>query len=310
MERKLRFGIGGLPHTAKKGVVKGIERLRELGLEHMELEFVQSVFVSKDKAPEVKAAAEANDITLSVHGSYYTNFASEDKAKWYASINRITSAAEVGAMCGAKSVTYHSGFFQGESYDAVKPRVVEAMAKVLSDLNTKGAEIRVSPELTGKAPQVGDLPELIDLVRTVREAGFTNANVCIDFAHKYARTNGQFNTYDEFTQMLTDIKEGLGGEYLENLHIHVSGIEHSPKGEKNHLTFLRSLDEYKEQGIEVEGIEPAWAELPLNRLEPNKFNWQDLLKALKDMNVGGFIVCESPVLELDALLMQQYYHKL
>lgn len=110
MKNKLRFGIGGIPHTAK-GLENGIERLSELGLEHMELEFVQSVFVKEDKAPKIKELAEEKDVSLSVHGSYYTNFASDERPKWHASISRIVKAGYIGELCGAKSVTYHSGYF-------------------------------------------------------------------------------------------------------------------------------------------------------------------------------------------------------
>jgi deoxyribonuclease-4 len=310
-KNKLRFGIGGIPHSKKTDVLGGIARVRELGLEHMELEFVQSVFVTEQKAPEVKQAAEEHDVTLSVHGSYYINLASSDKAKWHASISRIAKAAEIGALCGAKSVTYHSGFFQGKTFPEVGPLVIEGMQKVFAELDKKAAAIKIAPELTGKSAQIGDLPELISLVQALKVAGQgARARFCIDFAHKYARSNGNFNSYDEFMQLIELVRKELGDEYLAELHIHISGIEYSEKGERNHLVFLPTLAAYKQEGIEVEGIEKAWQELPENRLAANKFNWRDLLKALKKSNVGGFVVCESPILELDALLMQSYYNTL
>lgn len=304
---KLRFGTGGVPHTAK-GVDKGIERLHELGLEHMELEFVQSVFLTEEKAEKTKQLAEENDITLTVHGSYYTNFASEDTKKWHASISRIEKAAEIGYLAGAKSVTYHSGFFQGKSYDEVRERVIKAMEKLFAQLTEKDVKgIDIAPELTGKATQVGDIDQLIDIVSTLQSRGHTQAALCIDFAHKYARDNGAYNSYDEFMELIDKIATGLGTEFLEKLHIHISAIQYGDKGEKNHLVMLSDLESYKAEGVEVEGIESAWKGLKKNRLEENKFQWRELLKALKKSNVGGFVVCESPILELDALLMQKYY---
>ncbi len=306
----LRFGIGGVPHTAK-GVEKGIQRLHELGLRHMELEFVQSVFVKEEKAPQIKDLAAEQDVTLSVHGSYYTNFASEDKQKWHASINRIVQAAYIGELCGARTVTYHSGFFQKREFGEIKDLVILAMEKVLAELEKKGTtNIKLAPELTGKPAQVGDIDELIEIVKVLQDKGHTQAALCIDFAHKFARDNGANNTYDEFSSLLDKIATGLGSEYLENLHMHVSAIDYSEKGERNHLVMLPSLEAYTEQGVEVEGIESAWEKLPENRFKENTFNWQDLLKALKSAGVGGYLVCESPILELDALLMQKFYHSL
>jgi deoxyribonuclease-4 len=43
----IRIGIAGIPHSAKgKGTEAGIERLRELGLEAMELHFGLNVYMT------------------------------------------------------------------------------------------------------------------------------------------------------------------------------------------------------------------------------------------------------------------------
>src|SRR5690349_4778251 len=108
---KLRFGTGGMPFTTQKsgGLQAGIRRIAELGLQHMELEFVQQVFVKEEDAPVIKQLAADQDVTLSVHGSYYVNLASEDRPRWHASISRVVQAALRGDAAGAESVTYHSG---------------------------------------------------------------------------------------------------------------------------------------------------------------------------------------------------------
>jgi len=36
-------------------------------------------------------------------------------------------------------------------------------------------------------------------------------------------------------------------------------------------------------------------------------NYKDLLMTFKEFNVGGIVVCESPNIEEDAILMQRYY---
>ena len=73
----------------------------------------------------------------------------------------------------------------------------------------------------------------------------------------------------------------IGTYALENFHGHLAGIAYSEKGEKHHLI-----------------------------LEESDMNYKDLLKALKDFNVKGAIVCESPNIETDCKLIKDYYMSL
>jgi deoxyribonuclease-4 len=309
MADKLRFGTGGIPLTTHpKSVIQGVRRIAELGLEHMELEFVQSIYVKEEQAPELKKVAEESNVTLSVHGSYYVNLAADDKAKWHAGINRVIQAAERGAQCGAVSVTYHSGFIQGKPMDEVYATVKEGTKRILDELKSKNVNIHISPELTGKAAQFGDLPDLVKLVKELRGEGYGDQiGLCIDFAHKYARDLGKYNSHDQFMEMLELVGTELGTETLHDLHIHMSGIEYGDKGEKNHVLYLPKLEDYVTGGIKVDRIDEFVAELDMKRFNENKFDWQGVFQALKKMDVRGYVVCESPALELDALWMQKYY---
>ena len=101
---------------------------------------------------------------------------------------------------------------------------------------------------------------------------------CVDFSHLHARTNGLYNTYDEFCRIFETIGSELGTYALENFHAHIAGIEYGEKGEKKHLM-----------------------------LEESDMNYQDLMKAFKKFNVKGVVVCESPIMERDAVLLKEYY---
>lgn len=306
---KLRFGTGGIPLSTKnRSAIEGVRRIHELGLESMELEFVHSVFLNEKQAEELKAEAERLDVALSVHGSYYVNLASDDKQKWHASINRVQKAAQIGSIAGARFITFHSGFFQGRSEEEVYPLIKEGIEEILNYLKENSLGIKVTPELTGKPTQWGDLDDLINLVKDFKsnQLGF-----CFDFAHKHARSNGKFNSEDEFNEMLDKIGDKLGEEFLRDMHIHLSGINYSPKGERNHLTFLGEESKYANEGLAIEGLTDHYATLAKkNKIGPSDLEWVSLLKVLKEYKVGGIVVCESPNLEQDALLMQKTYAKL
>jgi endonuclease IV len=69
--------------------------------------------------------------------------------------------------------------------------------------------------------------------------------------------------------------------------------------------------EYKKEGIDVGDLAKVYSELAqAGRLDVPDIKWKELMQALKDFKIGGVVVCESPNLEQDALLMQQYYKSL
>jgi deoxyribonuclease-4 len=58
----------------------------------------------------------------------------------------------------------------------------------------------IRPETTGKASQWGDVDEIIKLSKE-----FEKVLPCVDFSHVHARSGGEFNTYDEFCNILEKI---------------------------------------------------------------------------------------------------------
>lgn len=273
---KLRFGTGGIPHSSEPETTEGgINRIRELGLDCMELEFVRNVTITSDKAPNVNEFAREKDVVLTVHASYFVNLASTEENKVKASINRILSAARIGHLCSAVSVTFHAAFYQKRPAPIIFEKVKTNLEQIVGTLKGEGNGIWIRPELTGKPTQFGSLDELIEISTQVEQV-----LPCIDFAHLHART-GKYNSKDEFRSALETLEKGLGKEILKNMHIHMAGIKYSKKGEVSHLN-----------------------------IKDSDMNYTALMEALKDFEVEGVVVCESPNLEEDALLMKRCYDEL
>ena len=94
---KLLFGISGLPigeEGQKFNYSTGIEYLKKIGLEAMELPFVRSVNVTAKNRDKIIEAKEKNDFYLSAHGSYFINLNAEEEEKKEKSIERILKGAE------------------------------------------------------------------------------------------------------------------------------------------------------------------------------------------------------------------------
>ena len=122
---KLLFGTAGVPRSAvNKSTVGGVERIAELGLDCMEIEFVQGVRMGEGTARLVAEAANRKGIKLSAHAPYFINLNSHDMEKIRASQGRIIQTARIAALCGAESIVFHAAFYLGDlaadTYSAVK----------------------------------------------------------------------------------------------------------------------------------------------------------------------------------------------
>lgn len=275
---ELLFGTGGVPLSAKEPSIEGgIRRIKELGLGCMEVEFVRGVTANAERAQKIRELAEREGIVLTVHASYFINLASAEPPKVNASKHRILESARIGALMGARSVTFHPAYYGGRSSEEIYTEVKKWLIEITDDIKKEGLDIAISPETTGKPVQFGSLEENIKLVQEI-----PGVKICVDFAHLYARSIGKLNSYEEFKEVLEKIENGLGKEALQELHIHMSGIRYGGKGEIEHLEF---------------------------RNEENGFNYKGVLRALKEKEVGGYLICESPILEEDSMLLKKTYEK-
>jgi len=259
----LLFGTAGVPPSSPKPDSRtGIARIRELGLDCLELAWVRRVSIGEKTAAKVRQKAEECRVALSVHAPYYVNLNSAE-------------ADKVTAGRGARNVVFHAAFYHNDPLEVVYERVTGHLVELTQELRAEGNDTILRPETTGKQSQFGTLAELLALSREVEGVA-----PCVDFAHLHART-GANNSYEEFVAILSKVEAALGRTGLEDMHIHLSGIEYSPRGERKHTMLVEADMRYIE-----------------------------MLQALKDLSVKGLLVCESPDQETDALIMQEAYRQL
>lgn len=272
----LFFGTAGIPlSTMPPTTQAGIKRLRELALDCLEIQFVQGVKMGERAALLVREIAKKERIKLSAHAPYFINLNAHEEEKIVASEMRLLQSARISALCGAESVILHTAYYLDDPPEIVYERVKRILERVISRLRKEGNNILIRPEVTGKITQFGSLDEVLNLSSEIE--GVAPA---LDFPHLFSRT-GKFNSYDEFLYILDMVEAKLGRESLQDMHIHISGIELGKGGERRHLL-----------------------------LNESSFRYKELLKALKDKNVSGVVICESPNLEGDALLLKEVYNLL
>lgn len=274
---KLNFLTAGMPlSTGKGGYGRAFEILSDLNLDGMELEFVHGVRMSDETRELVKKERESRKLILTAHAPFYVNLNSQEEDKVDASVQRIIETGLAAQSTGAFSITFHAAFYMKQDKEEVYQKVKNRISEISKFYHDNNLNVWIRPETTGKATQWGDLEEIIRLSKE-----FDNVLPCIDFSHLHARSVGKYNTYDEFSKILETVGNELGQRALDNFHAHLAGIDYGDKGEKKHLIF-----------------------------EESDMNYKDLLKVLKEFNVKGALVCESPNIEDDALLLKEYYYSI
>ena len=150
---ELLFGTAGVPvSTQPRSTEAGIERIAELGLGCMEVEFVQGVRMSPEVVVSVGELAAKKNVALTAHGPYFINLNAVEPQKAHMSKERILQTARIAALFGGRSITFHAAFYlkntPAETYATVKKHLQQAV----NTLQKEGNKVTISPEVTENPP--------------------------------------------------------------------------------------------------------------------------------------------------------------
>ena len=273
-----RFGTVGSPDATPPrpgGTLGGIKYTAEIGLNALELAWVRAVRISEAACAVIQKAGDENEVAISIHAPYFINLNADDE-EWPKSRKRLMDAARFGHLAGATDIVFHPGTYfdrpAGEVLSAILPRLQDCV----NELRTAGNPVTLRPETMGKSAMLGSLEDTLEMARAI-----PGVVPCVDFAHLHARRgDGSMNTYAEWMGELALYRKVLGDEAMQHMHIHLSGIQYGLKGERNHLV-----------------------------LEEADMDFKALFRALHASGARGRIMCESPVLEVDALKFKAMWLK-
>lgn len=273
---KLNFLTAGIP-LAAKNYESAFKVLEEMQLDGLEVEFVHGVRMNERTSDFLKKISSEKNFLLTSHGPFYINLNAQEKDKVEASVQRIFETAQAAHGFGGYSITYHAAYYMGADKETVYQKIKTQTQKIVDLLDKNGInDVWIRPETTGKLTQWGEYEEIIRLSKE-----FEKVLPCVDFSHIHARSNGEYNTYDEFCRILDRISKELGQRAIDSFHAHLAGIEYNAKGERRHLI-----------------------------LKESDMNYKDLLKAMKSFGVKGALVCESPNIEKDTKILRDYYYSI
>ena len=255
--------------------------LKAEGLDALEYEAVrwgQAPQIKREDAQALGAEARRNDVLLSLHGSYFINLAGEQTVV-EASKRRLIACATAAEWMGAYVVVFHAGFYGRNGKTETYKKTVDALRDVIKTLNANGIEkVKLGPETMGRHAQFGTLDEILEVCQEVERI-----QLVIDWSHLHARTGGGLRTVEDFRNIALKAEEKLGTEAMRNMHCHFSKIEYTYKaGERRHHVL-----DAAEYGPDFE----------------------KLAEVIVELGMRPDIICETPILDVDARKMQEMLRK-
>jgi deoxyribonuclease-4 len=283
MSEHTRFGPAGVPPMFRLMGATTLDvpkLLHEEGLDAFEYQASRwgpKPQIKQADAEKLGEECRKNDVKLSIHGSYFINLAGKPEVV-AASKQRLLACATAADWMGAYVMVFHAGFYGKFEKSFGFQQCLKELKDVSAQMKSMGLKVKIGPETMGRKSQVGSIDEIIKISQEVE-----GTQLVIDWGHLHARNLGTFKKMEDIRAVAEKVEATLGTEALRGMHCHFSAIEFSSQGEKQHHT----LDE--------------------KRYGPD-FQW--LAEVIVDFGLHPTMICESPILDVDARKMKETLNKL
>lgn len=275
MKSDVRFGPAGLPMGYQGKSNQVCTYIKERGLGAYEYQATYGVRISKQSALELKGNSDVNGTRISIHAPYYINLCSNKEDVMERSKDRLIQSARAAEWMGAYRIVFHPGFYTKYAPEEAIQRLNKSIDDLTRQLDSLGIKDYIfAPETTGKKSQLGSLQEIIEICKTHEKFEPT-----VDFAHIHARDRGILKDKEDYGKIFTLLEDELG---LNKLHCHYTHIEFTDKGERRH---------------HILGKEYGPPMIPL-------------LKEIDERGWNITVICETPLRDEDAKIMQDCYRKI
>jgi len=276
MKPNVIFGPAGRPVDYKGSAYKACGYIADEGLMAFEYQGGRGLRIGEKSANILKEDSIKEDIIVSLHAPYYINLSAVEEEKLAMSVETLVNAAKIAEWMGAYRIVFHPGYYSKNDPSVALNIAKGAINKLFERLDEEGiTDYTFAPETTGKRSQLGNIDEIIDMC-----SSFDNFEPTVDFAHIHARGRGYIQKKEDYNCVLSKLEDGLD---IDRLHCHFTRIEYTANGERKHHTYEET--EY--------GPELKW-----------------LLESFIENDWKATIICETPLLDKDALKMKELYESL
>ena len=172
----------------------------------------------------------------------------------------------------ADSVVFHAGYYSGTTPEQTYAAIKKELVNVASIVRHERLPVTLRMETMGKRSQFGTLDEVLSMCRDIE-----GIEPCLDFAHIHAR-EGRVNCFEDFERVLARVARKLGAAASGGCMSTWPGYSTDSCGEIKHLNMAEA-----------------------------DFRYDEWLEAMHVAGAAGLVICESPNLEQDALLLKEIY---
>jgi deoxyribonuclease-4 len=263
----IRIGPSGST-TQAKTTLEAVGIVADMGLTALEVNYVRGARASEETTRNVGAAAAERGVTLSAHAPYYVSLNSQRDEVRASSVGHIVETARRCQWLGASFFAVHGGTYGGLEPDQATDGVVDRILQVRTRMEADGIiGVKVGLETTGRPSAWGTMEEIESVAEQV-----DGVIPVVDFSHVHARSGGGLKTTEDFQAVVDWALEVSDCQ----LYCHFQSIEYGETGERRHL--------------------------PVDAWDPD---FRLLAPVLRQISCDVHLICESPLLEADALLIKR-----
>jgi len=226
------YGISGIPVV--KTIDQALEVLRELYKIGFKALVLPRVLFSDIKGMtelykdyygdllRLKNIAKKLNIELSLHLSNLTDLPDEN----------LRLFSTVASVMDCRILTIHPTFYARMPQGQALRLVVYKINEIVNELRVKA---NIGIETTGRLGELGSIEDVIDICKRTK-----NTEPVINWAHVHARGAGCLKSQDDFKNVIEQVKQGVGQQWLRDAYFFFSGVKYGPSGEISHMPFLLS----------------------------------------------------------------------
>lgn len=229
---QVHFGPAGYPAEAQGKLERIFQILVDTGMDALEYAAVHGLRTTEEKAKQIGNLARQNDIKMSMHEAYYISIASKNPQIRERSRQRLIKALTFAPLMSVTRIVFHPGTHGGLSSEESHRVISDSLQSIWDEAGHLGNGALLAPEIAGKLSMFGSVEQIIRLCQDVEGCIPT-----IDWAHLYARSQGEMNDKDRYMKIINHFENELGDLFLDNMHFHISAISFTEKGEASHQSF-------------------------------------------------------------------------
>jgi len=226
------YGISGIPVV--KTIDQALEVLRELYKIGFKALVLPRVLFSDIKGMtelykdyygdllRLKNIAKKLNIELSLHLSNLTDLPDEN----------LRLFSTVASVMDCRILTIHPTFYARMPERQALRLVIYKINEIVNELRVKA---NIGIETMGRLGELGSIEDVIDICKRAK-----NTEPVINWAHVHARGAGCLKSQDDFKNVIEQVKQGVGQQWLRNAYFFFSGVKYGPSGEISHMPFMLS----------------------------------------------------------------------